>query len=141
MYIFVILSGVLLIPLILFLFVDIIPLWRSKKLVANGVRVKGECVMATWSSDAGTLRVKYVTQGGVELEHCTDLLDAPSAETGDLIDILHDRRKPSRSMVAGRAERMAARRLLSGPFFYLELFFLIPQGFWIYLLGSGAIHS
>lgn len=56
------------------------------------------------------------------------------------MDILYDPRKPSRSMVAETAEGLATRRLLSGIYIYVELFFLLPQMYWVYLLASGTIH-
>ncbi|MFE9116889.1 DUF3592 domain-containing protein [Streptomyces sp. NPDC007172] len=130
----IIVSGMLMIPLALFVLLDVIPQLRNRKLLRTGVRVDGMCEYVSWSPDAQTLRISYATPDGVEREHHTDPVHMPRTQKGDVIELYYDPVRPARAVLAEKVEDHAKGRILSGVLFYLELLFLLPQICWVYLV-------
>ncbi|MFE9123708.1 DUF3592 domain-containing protein [Streptomyces sp. NPDC007172] len=127
----IIVSGMLLIPLGVFVLLDVIPQLRNRKLLRVGVRVDGTCEYVSWSSESQTLCISYTTQDGVEREHHTDPVHMPRTKAGDIFELYYDPARPARAVLATKVEDHAKGRILSGVLFYLELLFLLPQLIWV----------
>lgn len=141
MYILVLVTLVLFLPMAFLVLFSLVPRLRCRRLKRVGIKARGTCVGVAWDSNAATLKVEYVARDGRNYTHRTNPVHMSEIGKGDTVEVVYDPNRPQLARLKDSLEEELDGSFFAGALFVVEGIFLIPQLLWVYLIISGTVHA